>query len=316
MIKFIFKRIGYAAVTLWIIVTITFFLMNTIPGNPIMMEFKKSPPSVKQNLLHQYGFDKPLQEQYIIYLKNLLRGDLGRSMESPYLKASTILKETLPVSSRIGIQAIFVGLIFGLSFGIIAAFNRNTWIDHIVMFLAIIFLSFPQFVVVAIMLLTLGWTQLPMYGWAASDASWLVKFKYTILPTIALSFGSTAIYARFMRSSVLDIIDQDYIMLAKSKGLKKTQIVWKYILRNAMIPFITLIPPQIAAVFTGSFIVESMFSIPGIGAYFVACIYLRDYPMIMAITILTAALYIVSLLIVDILYVVVDPRIAITGTKR
>lgn len=313
MVRFIFKRLCFMVLTLWIIVTITFFLMNILPGNPVRTEFFKSPPDVKVRIMHQYGYDKPLHVQYALYLNNLLHGDLGQSTQAPYLKAASVLTQRAPVSAIIGLQAICVGLILGLTLGIIAAFHRRTWVDYTILLVTIICISIPQFVLIALMQLTVGGTVLPLFGWPAEGAPFMEKIRYSILPVTALSLGSVAVYARYMRSSVLDIINQDYILLAKSKGLSRVQIAWKYIVRNAMIPFVTMIPPQIAGVFTGAFIVESMFSIPGVGEFFVSCMPVRDYTMIMATTIFAATLYIVSLFFVDILYAVVDPRITITS---
>lgn len=315
MLKYILKRLGYMVITMWVVITITFFLMNTLPGNPIEVEMRKLPPEIKKNIMHQYGFDRPIHERYVVYLQNLLKGDMGESISTPGLKAKTVIAERFPASARLGLQAVFVGLIIGLILGILAAFNRNSWIDYLVIVIAILGVSVPNFVIAALMQQFLGGI-FPVVGWASKKASWLAGLKYTVLPTIALSFSSIATYARYMRTSVLDVINQDYILTAKSKGVPGVAIVWKHILRNAILPIVTILGPQIASIITGTFVIEMMFSIPGLGQYYVESITNRDYTMIMATTIFFAFLFIISLLVVDLLYTVIDPRIRITGEKR
>jgi oligopeptide transport system permease protein len=220
-----------------------------------------------------------------------------------------------PASARLGLQSVFVGLIIGLILGILAAFRRNTWIDYLVMFIAIIGVSVPSFVVAALVQKALGGDIFPVVGWPSRHV-WTSGFKYTVLPTIALAFGSIATYARYMRTSVLDVINQDYILTAKAKGVSETATIWKHIIRNAILPIVTILGPQIASIITGTFIIERIFSIPGLGQYYVQSISIRDYPMIMATTIFFAFLFIVSVIAVDMLYGVIDPRIRVTGEKR
>jgi oligopeptide transport system permease protein len=315
MFRYILKRLGYMAITMWVVITITFFLMNTLPGNPIEVEMRKLPPEIKKNIMHQYGFDRPIHERYVIYLQNLLKGDMGESIATPGLKAKTVIAERFPASARLGLQSVFVGLIIGLILGILAAFNRNTWIDYLVIGIAILGVSVPNFVIAALLQQFLGGI-FPVIGWASKKASWFAGLKYTVLPTIALSFTSIATYARYMRTSVLDVINQDYILTAKSKGVPAVGVVCKHVLRNAILPIVTILGPQIASIITGTFIVEMMFSIPGLGQYYVESITNRDYTMIMATTIFFAFLFIASLLVVDLLYTAIDPRIRITGEKR
>lgn len=314
MTKYIFKRLGYMVITMWVVITVTFFLMNTLPGNPIEVELRKLPPEMKKKVMEQYGFNKPVHERYVVYLKNLAKGNLGESINTPGLSANTVIKERFPASARLGLQAVFVGLVIGLILGILAAFNRNTWVDYVVIIVAILGVSIPSFVIAALLQQFLGGT-FPIYGWPSKNV-WFSGFKYTVLPTIALSFGSIATYARYMRTSVLDVINQDYILTAKAKGVPKHTIVWKHIIRNAILPIVTILGPQIAGIITGTFVIERMFSIPGLGEYYVDSIINRDYTMIMATTIFFAFLFIISLLIVDILYVFIDPRIKITDEKR
>lgn len=315
MTRFVIRRLGYMVLTMWVIITVTFFLMNTIPGDPISVKAKKLPPQIQENIRRKYGLDKPVYLRYIDYLKNVIKGDLGESIETPGLTANQIIRERFPVSARLGLQGVTFGLIIGLILGIVAAFRRNSWIDYLVMFIAILGISVPSFVIAVLLQYFFSGGILPTVGWPTVNV-WTSGFKFTILPTIALSFGSIATYARYMRASVLDVVNQDYILTAKAKGVSNVAIIWKHIIRNAILPIITILGPQIAGVITGSFIIERIFSIPGLGEYYVQSINNRDYTMIMATTIFFAALYIISLLVVDILYGVIDPRIRVTGEKR
>jgi oligopeptide transport system permease protein len=315
MVKYVLKRLGYMIVTMWVIITVTFFLMNTLPGDPIRAKAKKLPPQIQENIRKKYGLDKPVPVRYVMYLGNLLKGDLGESIETPGLTANSIIHDRFPASCRLGLQAVFVGLVIGLILGILAAYNRTTWIDYLVMVIALLGVSVPSFVVAALVQRSFGGTFFPVVGWPSHNV-WFGGFKYTVLPTVALSFGSVATYARYMRTSVLEVVNQDYILTAKAKGVSSTAIVWKHTIRNAILPIVTILGPQIAAIITGTFVIERIFSIPGLGQYYVDSIGVRDYTMIMATTIFFAFLFIVAIIIVDILYGVIDPRIRITGEKR
>lgn len=315
MAKYILKRLGYLVLTMWIITTATFFLMNTLPGDPIQTGTKLLPPTVEANLKAKWGLDKPVFKRYFIYLNNVLHGNLGESMKSPGLTANEILKQKFPASARLGLQAITFGLIVGLLFGIIAALKRNTWIDYFVIFIAIVGVSVPSFVLAALLQKTIGGRFLPIIGWP-SENMWFSGFKYTILPTLAASFGSIAMYSRFMRTSVLDVLNNDYIQTAKSKGLSRNAIIRKHVLRNSITPIITIFAPQMAGIVTGSFVIERIFCIPGLGMYYVDSINGRDFTMIMATTVFFAFFFIVSIVVMDILYGIVDPRVRITGESR
>lgn len=315
MTKYILKRIGYLILTMFIITTITFFLMNTLPGDPIQSGTKLLPPAVEANMREKWGFNKPVTERYMIYMKNVLQGNLGESMKTPGLTANQIIKEKFPVSARLGLQAAFFGLVIGLIFGIIAAFNRNTWIDYFIIFIAIIGVSIPSFVVAALLQKFLGGGLLPIIGWPSTNV-WFSGFEYTILPTIALCFGGIATYSRFMRTSVLDVLNNDYILTAKAKGLSQRNIVLKHVLKNSSTPIITTFAPQLAGVITGSFIIERIFCIPGLGKYYVESINGRDFTMIMATTIFFSFFFIISIVLMDILYGLVDPRVKIINDKR
>ncbi|SHH77087.1 ABC transporter permease [Sporanaerobacter acetigenes] len=307
MLKFIMKRLVYAIITLFIISTITFILIRAIPGKPMETMLERLPEQIRQNYYAKYGLDKPIIVQYKQFWRNLLvEGDLGESLAYRGRKVNDIIKTFAPVSGRLGIQAIVIGISIGLILGIVAALNRNKWPDYVVMFIAILGVSIPSFVVASLLQysFTIKRQILPTTGWEG--------FKYTILPSIALSFASIAKYARYMRANCLDVINQDYILTAKAKGASKSRLIKKHILRNAMLPIITLLAPQIATVFEGSFVIEKIFAIPGLGSYFVSSVSDRDCTMVLGQTIFIAFLYIVSLVVVDILYGLIDPRIRLS----
>ncbi|MGL4732007.1 MAG: ABC transporter permease [Clostridium sp.] len=311
MLKFTLKRFGYMIVTVFIAMTITFMLIHTIPGDPLASMARNLPPQIKANYYEKYGLNEPTIVQYQKFVTNLVTdGDLGESLAYPGRSVVDTIKKFAPISAKIGIQAIALGFTIGIILGIIAAFNRGKWPDYLVMFIAILGISVPGFVVASLLqfFLTVKWPLLPSTGWGG--------FKYTILPTIALSFGSIATYARYMRANCLDVIGQDYILTAKAKGVSKISLVVKHVIRNAILPVITLLGPQLANIFIGSFVIESIFAIPGLGQYFVSAINDRDYPMIMGQSLMVSFLFIFALFVVDILYGIVDPRIRVTGGKK
>lgn len=309
MIKYICKKLIYVIFTVWIIMTATFFLMNTLPGNPVQSGTKVLPDAVAANLEAKWGLDKPVGERYIIYMKNFLQGDFGESYKTIGLTANQVIAERLPASIQLGLQAVGIGLILGLLLGIVAAFNRNTWIDFIAIFIAIVGVSVPSFVFAALLQLGMGGDFFSIIGWAAPSDGLEALFRTTFLPTMAAAIGSIATYSRFMRSSVLDIMNNDYILTAKAKGLSKWEIIRKHVLRNSITPIISIVAPQLAGIFTGSFVIERIFSIPGLGRYYVDSVNGRDYPMIMATTVFFSIIFILSIVLMDILYAVVDPRV-------
>lgn len=316
MTRYILKRIGYMFLTLWVVATLTFVLINAIPGDPIDNKAKALPEEVKANIRHKYHLDLPKIQRYGFYLSDLLHGNMGESIQYPGRKVNDTIAQEFPVSARIGLQAVAFGLVIGLVLGILAAFYRNTWIDYLVIFIALIGVSIPSFVF-AILVQTLLAKNfgLPYIGWGKAGQFW-APFKYTILPTIALSMAGIASNARFTRTSVLDVINQDYVLTAKAKGVSQIALIWKHILRNALIPVVTIIGPRIASIITGAIVIEQIFAIPGLGRELVGAISNHDYTVIMSLTVFFALLYIVSLLLVDITYVIVDPRIKLAkGSK-
>lgn len=306
MLKFTIKRFGYMLLTLFIAASITFMLIHSIPGNPIDALGRKLPEQVRANYNAKYGLDKPLVTQYGLFVKNALKGDLGESLQYPGRSVTDTIAKSAPISARIGGQALLMGVSLGIMMGILAAFKRGRWPDYIVMFIAILGISIPSFVVASLLqwLFSVQFNILPGTGWG--------HFENTILPTIALSFSSIATYARYMRANCLDVIGQDYILTAKAKGVSKISLVFKHVIRNAILPAITLLGPQIAGIFTGSFVIESIFAIPGLGQYFVEAVSGRDYTMVMGQSIFVSSLFIIALFLVDIVYGLVDPRIRVS----
>lgn len=305
--KYILKRILYAVIALFVVSTIAFFAVRMIPGNPIEAMTEKLPDEIRQQVFEQYGFDKPIMEQYKLFFKELFtEGDLGESLKYRGRKVTDTIASYAPVSGLLGAEAIAIGVISGIILGIVAALNRGKWMDYLVMFIAVVGIAVPNFVLASCFqyFLTIRFHLFPTTGWEG--------FSYTVLPALALSFNSTAKYARYMRANCLDVLNQDYIITAKSKGMSKFRLIRKHVLKNSILPIITLLGPQIALMFGGAFVIERIFAIPGLGSYFVSSVTDRDYTMVMGQTIFIAALYILSVLIVDILYGFIDPRIRVS----
>lgn len=302
MPKYILKRLIYSVITIWIVISITFLLMHLIPGGPFDDE-KKLPPQIKANLEEKFGLDKPLSTQYTAYLDDVIHGDLGPSMRYEGKTVNEVIFQSFPVSAKVGLLAIIFALIFGLLMGIIAALHQGKWHDSLAMLISTIGVTVPNFVMATFFIyffaVKLGW--FPAVG-LDSPSSY-------VLPSIALGAYSMSFIARLSRSSLLEVIRQDYIKVAKAKGLSQNRIIYKHALKNSLIPIVTYIGPLFAGILTGSFVVESLFGIPGLGRDFVQSIYNRDYTTILGITIFYSAFLILCNLIVDILYVIIDPRI-------
>ncbi|TFZ41464.1 ABC transporter permease [Soehngenia longivitae] len=305
MKKYLLKRFVMSIITLWAIVTITFFLMHAIPGNPFAKE-GKMPPVVYENLQKKYGLDKPLYQQYLIYLGNLVRGDFGESMKSRVETVNDMIERGFPVSARLGAQALVFALIFGPALGAMAALYQNKMPDYISMIVAIIGISVPSFVMgtFLIQFVAKNVSFLPIGGWG--------EFKHTILPSFALGLMPLATMARLMRSSMLEVLNQDYIKTAKSKGLTKFAVIMKHAVRNAILPVVSVLGITISNLLVGSFVIEKIFGIPGLGMFFVKSIGNRDYTLIMGTTVFYALILVLMLLLVDITYMLVDPRIRLT----
>jgi len=303
MAKYIVKRIGMAIVTILIIATLTFLLMNAVPGSPFMTE--RGTTQEQMDILEaKYGLDKPLPIQLKNYLVNFVQGDMGTSIKMQKNRpVNQIILEKLPVSSKVGVGAIIWAVIVGIVLGCVAAFNRGKPVDSILRIVSTAGVAVPGFVIASILLVVFGvkLAILPTQG--------LDTWQSYLMPCFALGFYPMCYIARLTRSSMLDVIHQDYIRTAKAKGLGWRKIIFKHALRNSLIPVVTYMGPLIAYVLTGGFVVETVFSIPGLGRYFVQSILARDYPIIMGTTILLATLLVFMMVVVDIVYKIVDPRI-------
>ncbi|MBT9053360.1 peptide ABC transporter permease [Lactobacillus delbrueckii subsp. bulgaricus] len=305
MAKYLLKRIFYMILTLFLVATITFFLMKMMPGSPYANEAKMT-ATQKAIMNKQYGLDKPVIEQYITYLASAAHGDFGISFQYSNQPVSSLIGARLGASAQLGLQALVVGIILGIIIGSIAAMNQGTWIDSTATIVSIIGKSVPNFVLAVLLQyyigLKLGW--FPIAGWGEA--------AQTIMPTIALSVGPLAETARFIRTEMVDTLSSDYVELGKAKGLSRIEVIRKHTLRNSMIPLVTLIGPYAVALMTGSMVIENIFNIPGIGEQFTKSILTNDYPTIMGVSMVYCFGLVVILLLTDIVYSLIDPRIRLT----
>ncbi|KAI4439281.1 MULTISPECIES: ABC transporter permease [Schaedlerella] len=302
MLKYIAKRIGLAIVTIWAVATITFFLMNMVPGGPFLSE-KAISPQATAALEAKYGLDKPLFQQYLTYIGDALHGDLGDSLKQRGRTVMDIISTKFPVSARVGGISVLVALTLGIPLGCIAALKRGKFLDSLISVVATCGIAVPSFVICTVLLYFFGVKLgvLPTLG--------IGTWKHYIMPVMALSFYPTAYIMRLMRSSMLDVLGQDYMRTAKAKGVSGFVSLFKHALRNAILPVVTYVGPMLAYTVTGSFVVEKIFTIPGLGGEFIRAINGRDYTLIMGTTIFLATLIIVMNVAVDIVYKIVDPRI-------
>ena len=301
MTSYVIKRIASAILTVFLIATLTFFLMNLVPGGPFASE-KAPTPAVQAAMEAKYGLDKPLIDQYGNYLNNLLHGDFGISLKQRGRSINEIIGDTFPVSARIGGMAIIIALIFGVPMGSIAALKRGKAWDNIIMVISTLGIAVPGFVLATFLMITFS-GKLPTMGLYTSSSY--------ILPVFTLAFYPMAYITRLTRSSMLDVLGQDYIRTAKAKGVSSRDIILHHALKNSLIPVITYFGPMLAYIVTGSLVVEKIFAVPGIGRAFVNSIIGRDYPLIMGTTIILATLIVIMNLVSDILYKIADPRITL-----
>lgn len=312
MTGYILKRIAVAILTLLLIMTITFLLMNAIPGSPFLTE--KSTPEMIAKANAKYGLDKPLYIQLWNYIKSYLKGDLGTSLKMQEgTPVSTIIfhQGKFELSLKLGLYALLLAVVLGIPLGCIAAYNRGTWIDGFLRVITTVGVAIPTFVLATLLLVTFA----VKLQWLPTISGSLTTWKAFIMPVISLSFYYLCYVAKLTRTSMLDAINQDYIRTARAKGVKTRSVILKHALRNSLIPVITYLGPVMAGIITGSFVVESTFSIPGLGKYFVQSVLNRDYPIIMATTVILSALVIIMNLVVDIAYKIVDPRISLTSKE-
>jgi ABC-type dipeptide/oligopeptide/nickel transport system permease component len=301
------KRLLQGAITVWFIATATFVAMHAVPGDPLSGE-RLANPEIRANLMARYGLDRPVLEQYLIYLGNMARGDFGISYTQQNRRVNDIIREHFPVSATLGILAIAFAAFGGILWGALTALYRNRLPDVIIMLLVIVGISVPSFVVAALAQLTivnlnawLGLSLLPVAGWGT--------LRHMIVPSLVLGLGTMAYLTRLMRSSMLEITSSDFIRTARAKGLPPTRIFLKHQLRNAILPVITVLGPAIAAITTGGFVVELVFAIPGLGRYFVEAVQQLDYTVIMGTTVFYGAFLVFMVIFVDLVYGLVDPRV-------
>ena len=302
MLKYILKRILLAIVTIWAVATLTFFLMNMVPGGPFLSE-KAISPQATAALEAKYGLDKPLWQQYLTYMAGASHGDFGDSLKQRGRTVMDIITMKFPVSARVGGVSVLVALLLGVPLGCIAALKRGKFLDNLISVVSTCGIAVPSFVICTLLLYFFGVRLqiLPTMG--------LTTWKHYVMPVMALAFYPTAYIMRLMRSSMLDVLGQDYMRTAKAKGLAGGKILFKHALRNAILPVITYVGPLLAYTVTGSFVVEKIFTIPGLGGEFISAINGRDYTLIMGTTIFLATLIILMNVVVDIVYKIVDPRI-------
>ena len=309
MLNYILKRVGMGIVTIWAIITITFVIMHNIPGDPFAKEGKMT-EAVYNNLMAHYNLDKPLGEQYLIYLDNIAHLELGPSITSKTRTVNDYIVDNFPVSAQLGVVAFAFALVIGILLGVVAALKRNSWPDYLCTIIAIVGISIPSFILSTLLIevFAIKLDLVPTSGWGK-------PINY-VLPAIAMSMMPIAHIARMMRSSMVEVLGQDYIRTAKAKGLSQGKIIRRHALRNSLIPVITVVGTTFANIIVGSFVIENIFRIPGIGRYFVQSITNRDYPVILGTTIFYSVILISVYIIVDILYVVADPRIKLVSKKK
>jgi oligopeptide transport system permease protein len=308
MIRFVARRLVYMLVALFIIVSVTFFISKLLPGTPFADD--KLTPQIRQQLFEKYGLDEPVTVQYVKYMANVAQGDLGNSFYFESRPVSQMILQRLPVSMFIGIQAVIFGLVIGMVLGILAALRHNTLWDTLAVVIAIVGVSVPTFVLGPLLQYWLG-LKLGLFPIAFFES-----YKYSILPSLTLSVFVVSTVARFIRSEMLEVMGQDYIILARAKGLSGLAVIMRHVMRNALIPLVTVLAPLTIYLITGSLVVEQIFAVPGIGEQFIQSVVVNDYSMILGTTIFFSVMFILALLLQDILYGIIDPRIRIAGAKE
>ncbi|MCL1974714.1 MAG: ABC transporter permease [Firmicutes bacterium] len=308
MAKYILKRCIIAIFTMLVLITIIFVLVRLLPGDPFTAE--KGNQAIQAQMHAYYGLDKPLIEQWATYIGQLLHGNLGLSLKYPGRSVNDAIRQTFPVSASLGLRALSLALTVGIILGTISAQKAGKTIDYLCVLIAIIGVSAPDFIVGVILQLVfavkLGW--FPAGQWQG--------FRYTILPVFALSLYTIAMITRLMRSSMLEVINQDYILTAKAKGLSRFEVIWRHQLRNAILPVVTVMGPLTAAVLTGTFVIEKIFAIPGMGKFYVQSVSDLDYTMVLGMTSFYGLFLVIANLAVDVLYGIIDPRIKIAENKK
>jgi dipeptide transport system permease protein len=302
MAGYIMKRLLWMLATILVITTLTFVMMKVIPGSPFNEE-RNTNEAVQRNLEAYYQLDEPLFVQYLYYVKSIVTFDFGPSIKQPSQSVNDLLSRGFPVSFELGMTALIVAVISGIALGIFAALRQNGIIDYIAMTIAVLGISVPNFIMATLLIqqFAVNWNIFPPSTWTSP--------LHMVLPTAALAMGPLAIIARLTRSSMIEVLTQDYIRTARAKGLSPFKIVMKHALKNALMPVVTILGTLTAAILTGSFVIEKIFAIPGMGKYFVESINSRDYPVIMGTTVFYSIILIIMLFLVDMAYGILDPRI-------
>ncbi len=309
MARYLFGRLMGVLVVFFIVSVVIFLLMHAIPGGPYNEDKVPLSAEAKANYMRKYGLDRPLVEQYLLYMGHALRGDFGVPFQSPTETVSGLIARTWPVSASIGGLALLVALPLGLLLGTLAAARQNTWVDYLTSATATLGITVPNFVVAVwlVLLFAVQLKWLPTGGWG--------QWQHYVMPVAALALAPMALTARYTRTSILEVSRSDYVRTARAKGLSDRQIMVRHVLRNAMIPLLTILAPQIPNLITGTIFIESIFRVPGLGKFFVTSILARDYPMIMALMLLVAVVWSLVYLVTDILYTVVDPRVRLEKSR-
>ena len=302
MLKFIVRRIFWTIPVLLAVIFLTFIMMRQIEGNPFRQTERAVPEAVQQNLERKFNLDKPWWQQYLFYVKGVATLDFGPSLVLRGQSVNDIMREHFPKSIELGVYAFLFAIVVGVPLGVIAALRQNTWVDYTAMFFSNIFHALPSFLVATLMIyfIALKADLLPTSGWTG--------WEYKILPAIALGFAPMALFARLVRGTMLETLQQDYVRTARAKGLRYRRVVGLHVLRNSLIPVITAAGPLLGFIITGAFVIELIFNIPGIGQYYVTAVNARDYSVVMGLTVLLSVIIIFANLIVDILYGILDPR--------
>ena len=307
MARYIVGRLASLVFVLVVVSIITFLLMHSVPGGPFDVSERRLPEATRQAQLEKYGLDGPIWEQYLRYMSHAVRGDFGVPFQSPTESVTGLIARAWPVTIKIGVPTILLAYTLGTLLGFVAALRQNGWVDYAVTFAATLGLVLPNFVVAIwlILLFSVYLDWLPTGGWGEP--------KHYVMPVLAYSLAPMALVARYTRSSLLDVMRADYVRTARAKGLGERRVLLGHVARNAMIPFVTILLPEIPNILTGSIFIESAFRVPGIGRFFVTSTFTRDYPMIMALVLLVALLWGITYLLTDLLYTLLDPRIRLGG---
>lgn len=304
MLRYVARRLVIMFVTLFVIITVTFFISKMLPGTPFADD--KLTPQSREILFEKYGLDEPLIVQYAKYMLQVLQGNLGNSFYFESRPVTQIILEQAPVSAFIGVQAIIFGLIPGLALGILGALRHNSLLDYTATVVAILGISVPSFVLGPLMQYWIG------YKWELLPIAFFESWAHSIMPSICLAVFVVAIVARYIRAEMLEVLGQDYVTLAKAKGLSRLAVIARHVLRNSLIPLVTILLPLTVGLVTGSIIIENIFAVPGIGDLFVRSILVNDYATILGTTIFFAVFFILAFLVQDVLYAIIDPRIRVS----